>query len=548
MATDTDIGTGPFTLSTTGASFRAEIDDILIRRCRLVLLVGFGISVVVRILMSVIDIPSFSAYGTEGLFVRYFDFDYLHPATFGIGVALLYLRKPTARTAQAIAFWVLAFNLAVVIARQYTTNPIYPPTFGVASMLFIPAAFIPWKSSYQVWLGIVATVSVVAAHLLTYNFQTGATEFWQTQGGPEAFAGYLITDIAFTVIMAIVAVLMTRMLYNLRKTAHEAKRLGNYFIERQVGKGGMGEVYVARHALMCRPTAVKVLRAPSGEEGSALMRFEREVQLSSTLTHPNTITIFDFGRTSDATFYYAMEYLHGMDLQLLVERFGPIRSPRAAYILRQVCGSLGEAHRLGIVHRDLKPSNIFLTERGGIYDFVKVLDFGLAKQVAAEGAAGVTKTGVIFGTPRYIAPESAYGEVEVDARADVYNVGGVAYWMLTGQPPFTSDSPVKLIVDHIKTEPTRPSQLSELPIHPELEALVLKCLEKDPADRYANASEVEAALASIEFDEAWSREKAEEWWGLHLASDIFVQECFCAPSADGDGAAATGHTLQVAHG
>ena len=424
-------------------------------------------------------------------------------------------------------------------------NPTYPPTFGTALMLFIPAAFIPWRVSYQVWLGVVATMSVVAAGLLVYNLTPGAPEFWQTQGGPEAFRGYFITDVVFTLIIAAVAVLMTRMLYGLRKTAHEAKRLGNYFIDRQVGKGGMGEVYVARHALMCRPTAVKVLRSPAGEEVAALARFEREVQLSSTLTHPNTITIFDFGRTSDATFYYAMEYLHGMDLQLLVERFGPLPSRRVAFLLQQVCGSLGEAHRLGIVHRDLKPSNIFLTERGGIYDFVKVLDFGLAKQVAAEGTAGVTKTGVIFGTPRYIAPESAYGDVEVDARADVYNVGGVAYWMLTGQPPFTSESPVKLLVDHIKTEPKLPSDFSEIPIHPELEAMVMKCLEKGPADRYQSASEMEAALQTMQFDEPWSRETAEEWWGLHLASDIFVQECFCAPSEDGE-ATETGQSLQVA--
>jgi tRNA A-37 threonylcarbamoyl transferase component Bud32 len=547
MATTTEIGTGPFTLSTTGASFRAELDAMLIRRSKLVLVVGFGISVVVRLLMSAIDVPRQGAY--DSLFLRYYDYDYLHVAAFGLGVGLLYLARPSARAAQAIAFWVLAFNLAAVIVRQYSTNPIYPPTFGVALMLFIPAAFIPWRVGYQVWLGVVATASVAAAHLLVYSLQPGAPEFWSTQGGPAVFRGYFITDVAFTSIMAIVAVLMTRMLYGLRKTAHEAKRLGNYFIERQVGKGGMGEVFVARHALMCRPTAVKVLRAPPGEENAALVRFEREVRLSSTLTHPNTITIFDFGRTSDSTFYYAMEYLHGMDLQVLVERFGPLHAERAVHILEQICGSLAEAHRRGIVHRDLKPSNVFLTERGGIYDFVKVLDFGLAKQVSADGAAAVTKTGVVFGTPRYIAPESAYGEVDVDARADLYNVGAIAYWMLTGQPPFSGDSPVRLIIDHIKTAPTPPSELSELPIHPELEAIVLKCLEKDPADRYQSATEVVAALRSIGFDEPWSQERAEQWWSLHLASDTFVQECFCAPSAEGTESAAHERlALEVASG
>ena len=225
-----------------------------------------------------------------------------------------------------------------------------------------------------------------------------------------------------------------------------------------------------------------------------MARFEREVRLSSTLTHPNTITIYDFGRTQDNEFYYAMEYLEGLDLQELVEQYGPVPAPRTAFILAQVASSLAEAHSRDIVHRDIKPSNIFLTRRGGLYDFVKVLDFGLAKEMDADATSAVlTQSGVIFGTPLYISPETVYGQDEVDGRADIYNLGGVAYWMLTGQPPFSSSRSVEVLIDHVKTIPKRPSEISELDIPPELDEIVMKCLEKKPEDRFRTAEELEEA-------------------------------------------------------
>jgi len=272
---------------------------------------------------------------------------------------------------------------------------------------------------------------------------------------------------------------------------------------------------------MCRPTAVKVVRSTNGE-GLALQRFEQEVRLSSTLTHPNTITIFDFGRTPDNTFYYAMEYLAGLDLQRLIERHGPLPANRAIYILRQVCGSLAEAHSRGIVHRDIKPSNIFLTQRGGLFDFVKMLDFGLAKRIEADGAAELTKTGMLFGTPRYIAPETVYGTEPADHRSDLYNIGGVAYWILTGQPPFPSANPVELIVDHVKKVPKPPSEISEIAIPRALDALVMRLLEKKPDDRFGAASEVDAALREIAFDDPWTEERAREWWELHAPPEETV--------------------------
>ena len=214
------------------------------------------------------------------------------------------------------------------------------------------------------------------------------------------------------------------------RTPNPPRRLGNYVLRREIGEGGMGRVYVAEHALMCRPSAVKVLKTSRGADPDALARFEREVRLSSNLSHPNTITIFDFGRADDDTFYYAMEYLEGLDLERFVERFGPIPAERTVFILLQATGSLAEAHGRDIVHRDLKPSNVFLSMRGGLYDFVKILDFGLAKQIkGVDTATGLTKTGIVFGTPRYLAPEMVYGTSGVDGRADIYNFGALAYMM-----------------------------------------------------------------------------------------------------------------------
>jgi serine/threonine protein kinase len=314
--------------------------------------------------------------------------------------------------------------------------------------------------------------------------------------------------------------LASRTLYSLRQAAHEAERLGNYVVEEELGAGGMGQVFKARHSMIRRPTAVKVMQATGEEELAAIKRFEREVQLSATLTHPNTITIYDFGHTPDNRFYYAMEYLEGLDIQGLVDRFGPIDSARAAFVLAQASSALSEAHERGIIHRDIKPSNIFLTRRGGLHDFVKVLDFGLAKQITDPEAVSLTKTGVAVGTPRYISPEAIKGAENIDARSDIYCLGSVAYFMITGRAPFDAKSSAELLIDHLRAIPTRPSHLSELPISAELEEIVMKCLEKSAEDRFQTADELELALRGIHFDEPWSEAKARQWWELHgLISD-----------------------------
>jgi serine/threonine-protein kinase len=297
----------------------------------------------------------------------------------------------------------------------------------------------------------------------------------------------------------------------------------------------MGQVFVARHARMCRPSAVKVLKASGNLDLAALARFEREVQLSSSLTHPNTITIFDFGRAGQNTFYYAMEYLEGLDLQRLVKRFGPLAPARIVYLLTQVCGSLAEAHGRQIVHRDIKPANIFLTQRGGLFDYVKVLDFGLAKHVDSRDGEGVTQTGLILGTPEYMAPEAIRDEGSVDTRADLYGLGAVAYYLLTGQPPFGGGSAVQTLVDQVRKTPVPPSEITEIDVPVELETIVMRCLEKWPDDRFQSAEQLESALVEVPFEEAWDRNRAREWWSLRtgVARPVLYES---APHGDAFGA------------
>ncbi len=299
------------------------------------------------------------------------------------------------------------------------------------------------------------------------------------------------------------------------------RRLGEYVIERQLGQGGMGLVFAATHTLIRRRAALKILKVADPDRESATARFEREVRLSARLTHPNTITIYDYGRTPEDEFYYAMEYLEGLDLQNMVERFGPMTAARVAFVLSQVCGSLSEAHSLGIVHRDVKPSNIFLTRRGDLYDWVKILDFGLAKRIKSDELPQITATGVVFGTPLFIAPEAAYGAEKIDPRSDIYSLGAVAYWMLTGRPPFVSGSRVELIVQHVKAEPPQPSKMTENPIPRELEEIVMRCLAKGADDRFQTAGELETALNGLQFEEPWGHGAARTWWGLH-GHDVFT--------------------------
>lgn len=297
-----------------------------------------------------------------------------------------------------------------------------------------------------------------------------------------------------------------------QKAAVEAKQLGQYRLETRLGAGAMGVVYKGQHAMLRRPTAIKMLQVDKLNEAS-IERFEREVQITCKLNHPNTIAIYDFGRTPEGVFYYAMEYLDGIDLQTLIERYGPQPQGRVIDILKQVCGSLYEAHSLGLVHRDIKPANIMLNRRGGESDVVKVLDFGLVKALSGEDAS--RDKGGLSGTPLYMSPESMQSSEAVDGRSDLYAVGAVGYFLLTGQTVFQADSLSELCRQHLSSVPVLPSQRLGTPIAEELENAIMACLDKNPARRPQTARDLSKALTGGMKTPTWTVDDADAWWGRH---------------------------------
>jgi eukaryotic-like serine/threonine-protein kinase len=313
-----------------------------------------------------------------------------------------------------------------------------------------------------------------------------------------------------------------RVVYNLGTEVKRARELGSYRLEEKLGEGGMGEVWRARHRMLSRPAAIKLIRPSSAGDGRAgisevaIRRFEREAQVIARLRSPHTVELFDFGMAADGAFYYVMELLDGLDADTLLRRFGPIPPERAIYLLRQVCHSLSEAQSCGLVHRDIKPANIFLCRYGEEYDFVKVLDFGIVGAVrdSADPSLVHTRENAVRGTPAFIAPEQAMG-TDLDGRADIYATGCVAYWLLTGQFVFTAETPMALLLKHAQTPPTRPSARTELPIPRALDDLVLSCLAKDPTNRPQSARELSRRLAEVEGAGAWTQERARDWWVTH---------------------------------
>jgi tRNA A-37 threonylcarbamoyl transferase component Bud32 len=300
----------------------------------------------------------------------------------------------------------------------------------------------------------------------------------------------------------------------LRDQVSEARRLGQYALEELIGQGGMGKVYKASHTMLQRPTAIKLIEPHQADE-QTISRFEREVRLASELTHPNTIQIYDYGRTDDGVFYYVMEFLPGVNLSDLVSFDGPLPVARAIYILRQLCGSLAEAHGKGLVHRDVKPANIMLCEQGGQYDFVKVLDFGLVKRVSALDDTQVTRSEELSGTPLYIAPERIREPSIVDPRSDLYSVGTVAFYLLTGQYVFEGGTPIDILHKVMNDEPRRPSEVAKQEVPAKLERLVLDCLAKDPDDRPADISVAIEMLDCLMSKLPWHQSDAKCWWEEH---------------------------------
>jgi serine/threonine-protein kinase len=370
-------------------------------------------------------------------------------------------------------------------------------------------------------------VSLVVAFMAAIPIALGALLWLQHREFSDLAASVAtagkIGDVVLPLIMGMAIAIFSVVLINRhRRAAAEAQDMGVYDLKGKIGSGGMGEVWLGEHKILARPAAVKLIRRETLGNGDdetarrALRRFELEAQATATLRSPHTVELYDFGVTDNCIFYYVMEYLEGLDLDTLVRRSGPVPAERAIHLMTQACDSLGDAHDKGMVHRDIKPANIFSCRMGLTYDYAKVLDFGLVKaRVEEDAESRITREGSTAGTPAYMAPEMALDADTVDARSDIYALGCVCYWLLTGKELFEAKTAVGVLTEHIKTAPIPPKERGEMEIPEELNGIVLKCLEKDPANRFQSVLELSAALTSCPVQATWDSHRAERWWKLH---------------------------------
>jgi serine/threonine-protein kinase len=418
--------------------------------------------------------------------------------------------------------WLLLVRRKLSLAALYRIDLIYSVGIGVAfgasavlqldlrpagylSLLwsaftvYARALIVPSSGTRTAIASIATFVPMTAAAVALAHYSV------QDMPGRAYFLGYVFLSIVPIWLSAA----GSRTIYGLRQQVTAAQQLGQYTLDRKIGAGGMGVVYHAHHVLLRRPTAIKLL-LPDRVGAENLERFEREVQLMSQLTHPNTVAVFDYGRNPEGVFYYAMEYLGGgIDLEHLVRRYGAQPEARVVAILEQVCGALQEAHDRGLIHRDIKPPNIILCERGGMPDVAKVVDFGLVKEITADTGAS---TQVILGTPAYVAPEAVTDPSSIGPTVDLYALGAVGYYLLTGKRVFEGKTAVDVCIQHVMKPVVPPSQVSSRRIQPELEAIVMKCLAKLPTERFASAGELADALRALPPANDWDLAEARRWW------------------------------------
>ncbi len=399
-------------------------------------------------------------------------------------------------------------------------NRKYAMLFEVSSILLLRAAVVPSSGRRTVGIGLAAIPFAAHAgylwdaHGVVLAAQRCGAAMAQTCAellGVRSVTISTVETALFVLLGLSAATLTSHVIYGLRHEVSKARRLGQYTLIEKVGEGGMGTVYRARHSLLRRPTAVKLL-PPDKTGEDALRRFEQEVQLTAGLTHPNTVAVYDYGRTQDGIFYYAMEFLEGPNLEELVRATGPQPAARVVHILKQICGSLSEAHQLGLVHRDIKPANVILCERWGVADVVKVVDFGLARAVQPETGDGRRPSEAVVGTAHYLSPEAIRAPGSAGPASDLYAVGAVGYYLLTGRRVFEAPSMQEVLTLHLERAPLRPSAVVALPVPRSLEALLLGCLAKQPDERPSSASALYERLEACEDVGAWTQAAAHAWW------------------------------------
>lgn len=412
----------------------------------------------------------------------------------------------------------LVFQVVVAFALSLTENtPPWPPD----EMLRGVSWNCLWISMYVLAIPGTYGKSVLAAFTAAFMGLFGLLVAAVVDDATPAQNQILNQLLPF--VAAAWAIPVARHFYHLGTQVTRARAMGSYELLEMIGKGGMGEVWSARHRMLTRISAIKLIRPEAllvngGENAQILLRrFEREARATAALRSPHTVALYDYGTTEDGSFYYAMELLDGLDLETLVQRFGPLPAGRVVCLLSQVARSLAEAHDMGIVHRDIKPRNIFTCRMGMEYDFAKVLDFGLVKLNAVDGTRTcLTQEGVTTGTPAYMAPEVAMGRPDIDGRADLYALGCVGYWLLTGQLVFDVESAVAMALAHVREQPVPPSRRTEIEVPESLDRLILQCLEKDPAARPESGRRLLDLLAECEPTEPWTQRQAERWWCTHM--------------------------------
>ncbi|MBY0512881.1 MAG: serine/threonine protein kinase [Gemmataceae bacterium] len=544
----------------SGSGRGEDLYRLLKRRLRIFVsyyAVSYALGVVITAVATLSQGPT-TGSGADGFFSDLWgekgDWIFLLSVIMSVGTAaLLWLRPPaTIRGLRAVelafvGYYVIGMLIATAHPRTYRDLQRAvekPPDWAVAEIAAYTYAIA------LIWVQFLVLYSVLVPNTGRRNAVVvgGAAVGWLTEFAvlslwikplPTQTVFIVLSNLGFYfALVAAVSVFAAYRIEYLRRQAAEARKLGQYVLRERLGSGGMGEVYRAEHVLLRRPCAIKLIRPERAGDPDALRRFEREVQITATLTHPNTVQVFDYGHTTDGTFYYVMEYLPGLTLDDLVRQDGPLPPGRAVHFLRQVCAALGEAHTRGLTHRDIKPGNVMVCERGGVPDVAKLLDFGLVRAPTEDADGGtLTREGSIAGTPAYMSPEQACGEGGIDPRSDLYSVGALAYFLLSGQPLFAGRTAAKVLAAHLYEPPA----LLPAEVPGDLASVVMRCLAKAPSERWPDSASLEEALAVTSVP-VWTAGDATAWWARARGTGCEPRSALATATwAEPDGVLSSGH-------